>query len=100
MSGNSTADELIAATVEARELIREAHEAVRDLSRAVQEARRIIREEVDGAVQGKIQEAVASELETLSTEVRTAMDVAVRKVHMELERIAVHENGARGLRRG
>lgn len=88
-----TLNELITATAEARETIREMHAATKDLKQAIKDARRVIGYELQSQVAEKvsseIRTAIDSELGILSREVRAAMDKAVAKVQAEITKLSL-----------
>jgi hypothetical protein len=62
----SLVDELIAATVDAREAVREAHETIKDLRTQLREAKAYVGND---EIKQQIDRAVASEMERLAKEV-------------------------------
>lgn len=79
MSSNPTYDELVAATVEARELIREAHGVIKDLRQATREAQRMIRESDARDIRQEFNDVLTNDANGVLKTVYDAMDEAIRK---------------------
>jgi predicted transcriptional regulator len=88
MSDNPTLDDLIQATAEARDVIREMHAATKSLNAAVREARQVTRDELGTSVHDAIAATVNSQLAILTTEIHEAMDKAVNRVYQQIESMA------------
>jgi hypothetical protein len=91
MEWNSTVDELIAATAEAREVIREMHAATKDLDHAVRKARYVIKEEMDritSDISSEIRQRTDTEIGILSKEIRASVDAAVARIHDDFGKIS------------
>jgi rRNA-processing protein FCF1 len=78
-----TINELIAATAEAREVIREMHGAQKDLRREIAEARAFIASDIEAAIRAE----VAKQMAELGEATSKAMRESVAKVGREFDRL-------------
>lgn len=92
---NPTYDELVAATVAARDVITQMHQATKDLSDALRKTRHFINEEVKGLTTGipeEIQKRVDTEIGILKSELRAAMNVATKQIQDDFAKISDKQN--------
>jgi ABC-type transporter Mla subunit MlaD len=85
---NSTIDKLVAATADARDVIREAHGVTRDLRHVITEARHLIGSGVEEALQEKLGAAVKEAVDGLGKATRKAMEESVDKVNRQFDELA------------
>lgn len=85
---NATIERLVAATEDAREVIREAHGASRDLRQLVTETRQLIASGTEEAMQEKLNAAVKESVDALGKSTGKAMREAVERVNQEFDDLA------------
>lgn len=85
---NSTIDKLVAATADARDVIREAHGAARDLRQLLAEARELVNSGVEEALAEKLKAEVEKSMEQLGESTRKAMRESVDKVGRQFDEMA------------
>jgi hypothetical protein len=84
---NATIERLVAATEDAREVIREAHGATRDLRQLIAETRRMIASEVEATLKKQLVTSVKESMEQVGAATKDAMDEAVRRVNAKFDEL-------------
>jgi hypothetical protein len=87
-------DKLVAATEDARDVIREAHGASRDLRQLIAEARRVIATDVETALKKQLVSSVTEALEQVGSATRDAMEDAVARVNAKFDELEEILTGA------
>jgi hypothetical protein len=85
---NATIERLVAATEDAREVIREAHGAARDLRQLITETRQLIATGTEEAMGQKLNAAVKDAVDALGRETEKAMRAAVERVNRKFDDLA------------
>lgn len=85
---NATIERLVAATEDAREVIREAHGVSRDLRQMITETRQLIASGTEEAMRERLNAEVKEAVDALGRETEKAMRAAVERVSQKFDGLA------------
>jgi hypothetical protein len=84
----SLVDQLTEAAMNARQLLGEIRGATGDLRAAIREARAFLQDEIEGTIQGRVNETVDVQLALVGEAARSYMDASVDRINNSFDKIA------------